>query len=68
MASVREPCEGSRHFIENGCKMAFLNSLHEQLVKNWNKAKIQENCPLLCQLFFFSLTVSVLKTALPYLF
>ena len=22
MASVREPCEGSRHFIENGCKKA----------------------------------------------
>ena len=21
MASVREPCEGSRHFIENGCKL-----------------------------------------------
>ena len=21
MASVREPCEGSRHFIKNGCKL-----------------------------------------------
>ena len=39
MASVREPCEGSRYFIENGCTklelMLTLNKLPSEISNFW---------------------------------
>ena len=38
MASVREPCEGSRHFIENGCSISYFPL--------WKPCIIREQCML----------------------
>ena len=57
MASVREPCEGSRHFIKNGCnkntasaltaQSAFLNNIEDIINCRVN---IQEDIKRYCLL------------------